>query len=226
MLGDLIKRALGGGATADSGAASSVKSRNFLPAYESRFAPLLAARAPGFRIIFEHLEERCRASEEPVLIVETGSVRQLGNWAGDGQSTLLWNEFAAFHSTEVHTVDLDPAAAEVVRENCGAAVHAHTGDSVAFLYKMAGDPNPRQIDLLYLDSFDFDPNEPFPSAFHHIKELIAVRPCLRKGSIVVIDDNFHGPDGQITGKGYLVMQWFKHLDLACLHAGYQYVWQL
>ena len=198
----------------------------FLDFYDANYAPLLAHRAQGFRVILETLERRCLAGGPPALIVETGSMRFRGNWAGDGQSTVLWNSFALNYDCEVHTVDLAPEAAVLVREDCGPSVHAHTGDSVAFLHQRAIVPNPQKIDLLYLDSFDFDPADPFPSAFHHIKELIAVRPCLGKGSIVAIDDNLLLPDGSYTGKGYLAMQWFDHLGIKCLHQGYQYIWQM
>lgn len=198
----------------------------FLAYYESKFAPLLAVRAGGFREIFRRLEERCAGRAEPGLIIETGSMRTVGNWAGDGQSTVLWKEFASIHDCEVHSVDLDPEATRVVREECGDAVQAFTGDSVRYLYDFANSPQARQIDLLYLDSYDFDNQDPFPSAFHHIKELIAVRPCLGAGSIVAIDDNFVLAEGGWTGKGYLAMQWFEHLGIPCAHQGHQFVWQL
>jgi len=223
MLRNLFKRAAGVRTPAAAPRAS------FLPPYKERFAPLLAHRANGFGMIFELLEARCRALKRPALIVETGSLRTLGNWAGDGQSTVLWKEFSAFHPCEIHTVDLDPAAADAVREACGDAVHAHTGDSVAYLYEMAEVEAPPQIDLLYLDSFDFDPADPFPSAMHHIKELISVRACLRKGSIVAIDDNFidhEAGDGRLTGKGYLALEWFRDLKIPCVYRGHQLVWQL
>jgi len=221
MLSKFFKGVLGGGKPA-----GAEEKTPFLAHYESRFAPLLGGRASGFRVIFELLEARCQGRAEPALIVETGSMRTPGNWSGDGQSTVLWKEFAAIYESEIHTVDLDPEAARVVREECGDAVSAHTGDSVDFLYGLAGVAHPRQIDLLYLDSYDFDLKDPFPSAFHHIKELIAVRPCLGQGSIVAIDDNFVLAEGGFTGKGYLAMQWFEHLRIPCLHQGHQFVWQL
>ena len=198
----------------------------FLAHYKERYMPLLGVRAGGFQAIFEQLEARCQGREQPALIVETGSMRTPGNWAGDGQSTVLWKEFASIYECEIHTVDLDPEAARVVRQECGEAVHAHTGDSVRFLYDFANSPQARQIDLLYLDSYDFDLANPFPSAFHHIKELIAIRPCLGSGSIVVIDDNFVLAEGGFTGKGYLAMQWFDHLGIPCVYQGHQFVWQL
>ena len=223
MLGKILKDALSG-----RDKTQAAENRSFLPMYEKHFAPLLAGRTEGFRTIFKALEARCLTLDRPALIVETGSLRQPGNWAGDGQSTILWREFSCVHPCELHTVDLDPEAAKVVRELCGDGedLHVHTGDSVAFLYEMAKGDNPPQIDMLYLDSFDFDIDDPFPSAFHHIKELIAARPCLRKGSIIAIDDNFILPDGKMTGKGYLAIQWFEHLNIPCMYQGHQYVWQL
>jgi hypothetical protein len=56
--------------------------------------------------------------------------------------------------------------------------------------------------------------------------MLAAGPCLGSGTIVAVDDNHHQPDGTITGKGYLLIKWFEHLRIPCLHAGYQYVWQL
>lgn len=203
-----------------------VPGASFLPYFDEKFAPLLEHRAAGFRRMFELLETRCRALGRPALIVETGSMREVGNWAGDGQSTFLWNEFGGFFKSEVHTVDLDPQAAVVVRQYCCEDVHAHTGDSVAFLNDMATRPEPPVIDLLYLDSYDYDIENPFPSAFHHIKELIAVRPCLRAGSIIAIDDNYVHPDGRVEGKGYLAIEYFRHLGIPCAHQGHQLVWQL
>ena len=220
MLGNIFKSA-----KKNVPASAAPQERSFLPYFDEKFAVLLEHRAPGFRVMFERLEARGRAAP-PALIVETGSMREAGNWAGDGQSTFLWNEFGGFFKSEVHTVDLAPEAALVVREYCCGDVRAHTGDSVLFLHEMATRAAPPQIDLLYLDSYDYDIANPFPSAFHHIKELIAVRPCLRKGSVIAVDDNYVHPDGRIEGKGYLVAEFFRHLDIPCIYQGHQMVWQL
>ncbi|HEX4329299.1 MAG TPA: hypothetical protein VH105_21100 [Burkholderiales bacterium] len=232
MLGNIFKGAKSANsansaesATKTPEGAPGPQARSFLPYFDQNFAGLLEHRAPGFRVMFERLEARGHTAA-PALIVETGSMREAGNWAGDGQSTFLWNEFGGFFKSEVHTVDLAPEAAVVVREYCCGDVTAHTGDSVAFLHEMATRANPPQIDLLYLDSYDYDIADPFPSAFHHIKELIAVRPCLRRGSVIAIDDNYVHPDGRIEGKGYLAAEFFRHLGIPCIHQGHQLVWQL
>ena len=198
----------------------------FVQYFNTEFAPRLGKREAGFRIMFNLLERGQLAGALLPLIVETGSLRQHGNWEGDGQSTIQFAAFADAYPSEVHTVDLAPEAAELVRRVCGTRVTAHTGDSVAYLHGLGSASAPRKIDLLYLDSYDFDPADPFPSAFHHIKELIAARPCLSEGSIVAIDDNIELADGSFTGKGYLAKQWFDHVGIKCLHQGYQYIWQL
>jgi hypothetical protein len=202
------------------------RTASFLGYFDEKFAPLLEHRSEGFRAIFGLLEARCATREDPVLIVETGSMREPGNWVGDGQSTFLWNEFGGFFETRVHTIDLDPQAAAVVRQYCCDDVQAHTGDSIALLYEMAKQADAPQIDLLYLDSLDYDVNNPFPCMFHYIMELIAVRPRLGKGSIVAVDDNYFTTTGAISGNGMLVKEWFDHLHIPCVHQGHQLVWQL
>jgi hypothetical protein len=197
----------------------------FWAIFDREFAPNLGPREASFRIMLETLALRARGDGAPLLVVETGSMREENGWL-DGQSTALWATFARYLPCEVHTVDLNADAAALVRRICGDQVQTHTEDSVGFLHRIVTAPQARQIDLLYLDSFDFDPRDPFPSAMHHVKELIAARPCLAKGSIVAIDDNFYNDQGQCVGKGYLAMQWFEHLRIPFLHKGYQVVWQL
>ena len=222
MLKKILKDLIGSDAKPP---ATPLGARSFMPEYERTFAPHLNQRAESFRVMLEKLEEVAARRPGPLLIIETGSMREVDDW-GAGQSTLLWKAFSAFHQCEIHTVDLNPDTTALVKRVCGEAVHAHTRDSVAFLYDMANAKPRRHIDLLYLDSYDFNPEDPFPSAMHHILELIAIRPCLGEGSLVAIDDNFVLPDGSFTGKGYLALQWFRHLNISSLHLGYQFVWQL
>jgi hypothetical protein len=222
MLGRLTKKLLGGQAAGNDATPVS-----YLARFDREFAPRLGQRADSLRLIFSLLEPHCQALDRAALIVETGSVRELDNWEGDGQSTLLWGDFAAHYDAEVHTVDLDPAAARLIREKTRLEelVQVHTGDSVRFLHGLSTRPPLRHIDLLYLDSFDFDPNNPWPSALHHLKELAAARPCLGPGSIVAVDDNFMTSDGGFVGKGMFVAEWFAQVGIAPLFTGYQFIWR-
>ena len=201
-------------------------STSYLDRYDREFAPLLGVRAEGFRVMFSLLEQRCRALDGPALIVETGSVRAPGQWENDGQSTVLWDDFARYYDAEIHSVDLDPAPARLIRAELSAEVHAHTGDSVRFLHELACQSPARRIDLLYLDSLDVDANNPFLSAFHHVKELAAARPCIGPGSIIAVDDNVPQGGGGFSGKGFLVADWFEQIGIPRAYTGYQFIWQM
>lgn len=192
---------------------------SFLPIYLEKYAARLGVRRDGFRSMFSLLE--AARPQGDFRIVETGSMRVLDNWAGDGQSTILFDQFVTFHGGEVLTVDMSPECGDLIARTCSEQVRFTCDDSVRYLHKLrtTGD---QRIDLLYLDSFDLDFNQPTPSAFHHIKELLAIWPALAPGAVIVVDDN---PPGMI-GKGYLVENFFDHLGIPRVFDGYQKLWQL
>jgi hypothetical protein len=87
------------------------------------------------------------------------------------------------------------------------------------------------LDLLYLDSFDLDVQNPHPSSLHHIFELTAIKASLKKGAMVVVDDNIWCTnqttnESKIVGKGDYVDQYFKMLGIEKIYEGYQWVWKL
>jgi len=85
---------------------------------------------------------------------------------------------------------------------------------------------------LYLDSYDFDPKNPIPSQKHHLKELCASMKNLRKGSIVVVDDNANTPEFEWFtkiaqgGKAGFVKDFFKSIGVEPLLDEYQIVWRM
>ena len=79
----------------------------------------------------------------------------------------------------------------------------------------------RRVDLVYLDSYDLDPAAPTPAALHGLAELDAIRPALRDGALLLVDDTPSSVDffpepqrtqaalfaertGLIPGKGMLI----------------------
>jgi hypothetical protein len=68
-------------------------------------------------------------------------------------------------------------------------VRIHAGDSLAYLKSLADHPPAglEFLDLLYLDSFDVDFDDPLPSAIHHLKELLAIAPLVSFETLVVDD---------------------------------------
>ena len=199
--------------------------------------PQLAARTGTLTRTFEYLD----AIDRPVGIVETGCCRQAGNWAGDGGSTLLFDKYAQCHpGSVVYTVDIDPAATALCRSLVSGVVKVHTGDSVAFLRSLADAPpaDLPSVDLLYLDSYDVNFDDVFPSAMHHMKELVAIAPLVRPHTLVVVDDSpssftgFSNAEGQVLlvgppkvgGKGKFVGEYAQHIGAEKLFESYQCGW--
>lgn len=168
-------------------------------------------RYEAFGAIQDTLGQHC-------TIVETGTVRIEGNWR-DGQSTLIWDQIANVKNGRVITIDIDPDASALARRLCSDRVEAMTGDSVEILARLvtAG----TVADLLYLDSMDVQWSDPFPSARHHLAELMAAWPMLQPGSILAVDDNKDG-----IGKGQLVADHMRSLDIDPWIDGYVIVWRM
>jgi hypothetical protein len=174
------------------------------------------------------------------LIVETGCARQPNNWAGDGQSTLLFGRFVNEFDGQLYSVDIDPAACAHARSIAGPRTTVTAEDSVPYLRRLSCElvQAGRQIDLLYLDSFDLDVRAPLPAALHHLKELCSIMPSLGPRSLVMVDDSFRtlhavqtGVNSYqvlrkagISGKGWYVAEYFEQLGVAPLFEGYQCGW--
>lgn len=194
-----------------------VRQPTFLETFDVNFGPRLAGRRDSFRTIFETL----LASAEPApLIVETGCLRIPGNWELDGQSTFQFDEFARHQNGVVMTVDLTPESVDTARRACSPRTSVILNDSVIFLHQLSA-VSKRRINLLYLDSFDCNPENWMPSAIHHMKELTAAWPLLGPGSIVCVDDYGGG-----EGKGTLLDDLFLNLNIPVLAEGLQKAWLL
>jgi hypothetical protein len=174
----------------------------------------LAHRGETFRQIFRYLD-----AAPSGWIVETGTARIEGNWAGDGQSTLLWDRVAETRpDLAVQSIDLDRKAVETAMHQT-KHVQFTCGDSVQALGRF---PEPEKIRLLYLDSFDWqpDPTVNLDSAFHHMAELAAVWANLPSGCLVVVDDRH----GEGWGKHFMVEFFMEKLGIEPLFKAYQIGW--
>jgi hypothetical protein len=173
----------------------------------------LDRRGPAFDKITAHLESLGR----DVIIVETGCLREEGNWGGDGQSTLVWDAFVNYQGGQVFSVDLDVKAAALANSLTSDKTRVEANDSLAYLLHLA--TLGLSVDLLYLDSYDIDWSQPEPSMQHHVKELDAAWPMLKPGTVVAVDDNLPK-----VGKGYLVAQVAKREGWTVLAEGYVLAW--
>lgn len=169
----------------------------------------LGKRHEAFATIAELLPEGCR-------IIETGTVRQIDNWEGDGQSTIVWDTLATNLGGTVTTIDINPIGAELVAELELQATTAIVGNSLDVIPTLTG-----HADLLYLDSFDVDFENPQPAAAHHLSELTAALNLLAPGSLVAVDDN---RDDQ--GKGSEVAWFLAEHGAVEIVRGYVRVWRI
>jgi hypothetical protein len=197
--------------------------------------PQLEYREASFRMVFEYLSKLQR----PVCIVETGCIRNFGTFAGEGQSTTLFDKFSELiPHTIVHSVDINPKATELCKSLVSSRIQVHTSDSVTFLRNQCSDLiKPfKTIDLLYLDSYDVDIENPHDSALHHMKELLAAAPMVTSKTLILVDDSPTTAsffiDGhlklvgsqRIGGKAKYISNYMESIGAKTLYHGYQAAW--
>lgn len=174
-------------------------------------------RQQAFEIMLEHLNN----TKNP-LIVETGCARQEDNFLGDGMSTLIFDQYINDYGGEFHSIDISPQNISFARSKVSAKSNLHISDSVRWLWDFS--KSGKTIDLLYLDSFDFDQSNPYPSSIHHLKELTAIVSCLSENTMIAVDDNF-GFGSERIGKGMLVEQFMRETGRQLYYEGYQLLWK-
>jgi hypothetical protein len=190
--------------------------------FETLFGSRLAQRAPTMRAVAAKLFESAKAAN----IVESGCLREPGNWVGDGQSTIVLGWINSKLGGTFVSVDNDALAVSVATATVPRATVTQ-GDSIAFLYK-----HDQPIHLLYLDS-DPAPGDFDRSAHHHLYELGAARHCLSSGALVLVDDswlvNVDKKEPDVIGKGTRINEFMRCIGATILASGEpggQVVWIL
>ena len=172
-------------------------------------------RADNFLKIFRILEKKKRFYN----IVETGCMRSdhgVFAFGDDGASTLIFDLFVNFYNGSVFSVDINKKNVFHAKKLVSNKTKIYKMDSVKFLWNL---PKKFPIDLLYLDSFDLDLNNPHPSSLHHIKELCAVIKNLNN-TIIVVDDH-KVSSNQISSKGAYVKDFMLNIGAKLLFENYQ-----
>ena len=215
-----------------------MKSDEFWKFFNTVAAPKLEIREKTFRKIFEYLD----VVEGPLTIIETGCVRLENNWVGDGQSTVLFDRYINYRDQDsiCYTVDINPTSVAACKRLVSQRVQVNTDDSVHYLSSLSKKlkQENKSINFAYLDSFDVDMTYWYPSAIHHLKELLAISNCINSKTLVAVDDcplnaNFiHGEGSQISflgspaigGKGRLVAEFAAASGAKVEFTGYQSGW--
>ena len=165
---------------------------------------------------FKFIADELTALGRPVGIVETGCLRLAGNWAGDGQSTAVWDWLISNLGGYGHSYDISAESVAAAR-SAVRLMQIHQQDSVEAL---TGFASASTIDLLYLDSFDWSADSS-ASAQHHLKELQAIYDRLRPGCLIAIDDCF----SDLEGKHALAKDWLAGIGIQPVTKGYITVWR-
>jgi len=189
---------------------------SFLELFDKKFSKKLVGRAKTFRKTFELLQLKNKSYYH---IVETGCARIADSFAGDGMSTVLFDEFVNYYEGSVVSVDINKAHCNLARSITSNKTEVHCEDSVSFLWRY--DP-PIPIDLLYLDSFDINFSKPHPAMLHHLKELCAIIKHLKEGTMIVVDDM----QNETSGKGVYIAEFLRDLGYKRFIDGYQIGWIL
>jgi predicted O-methyltransferase YrrM len=159
--------------------------------------------------------------KKPLLIVETGTARIPGNWGGDGQSTLQWAWMIRKVGGYLISIDKDIKACKIAESSLGPTypkdpIEVVCADSIRYLASIGREHN---IDLLYLDSFDYAPPY-FDSELHHVGELAAIWSRLPSGCLIAVDDCLGD-----RGKHVLVDAFFKRAEISPLVRSYITIWK-
>lgn len=191
--------------------------------------PRTQKRQESFKIMIEHL----KSVNEP-LIIETGCARPphpvWGNddvsFKDEGWSTRLFDAYINQYGGEFHSVDLSLEHVQFSQSLVSEKSNIHCDDSVHFLWEANALLTKENyfIDLLYLDSYDYEEATPYLSPAHHLKELAAIMSRLKEGSMIAVDDNF-GFKGNRKGKGMFIEQFMESIGKPLVYDGYQLIWK-
>jgi SAM-dependent methyltransferase len=188
---------------------------DFLAYFDREFAPKLVSRASTFRIVVEALLMR-----QAPLIIETGCARSFDGWAGDGQSTMVFDWLAQATNGRVISIDISENAIKIARMLTSERVTLIHADSIKMLAGLEDRPH-----LLYLDSHDLDPDFEWPAASHQLFEFCAAQRLLSPDTLVFSDDTWL-EKGKWRGKGKLLCEYLERTGARLIaENGIQAIWQ-
>lgn len=120
-------------------------------------------------------------NERPAHILETGS----SAWGTN--SSRLFDCYVRRFGGSFRTIDIRPEAAIALHSDVAPTSQLIVGDSVQGLQWIA-EQEPPKFDLVYLDSFDLDANNPIPSMIHGLAEFLWLEDLTKSGTLILIDD--------------------------------------
>ena len=175
-------------------------------------------------LTFKKLFEQMGTPKEPIIL-ESG-IASRGT-----QSTYLFNEVVRKYGGRFWSVDNDPELVAAHQGNMCPGTKLVHNDSVAFFKEWINTTPSPKADIIYLDSYDLDFYNPEPSAKHGLAEYMALKPAIKKDTLLLIDDtpinpywldtrgstyydmlDYYGMFGIMPGKGMYVLDVVNNAD--------------
>ena len=119
-------------------------------------------------------------SGSSINILETGSA------AHGTKSSVLFASYVKIGG-KFDTVDTNPEIKSYYSFLKSSNIKFHTEDSLNYINNLEDDTI-NGLDLVYLDSFDLDLDNPDPSQEHGLNEFLLLEEKIKKGAILTIDD--------------------------------------
>jgi len=150
-----------------------------------------------------------------INIIETGTIRGDTDTSryGDGWGTLNWKFYADHTNSKIWSVDIDQNAINIANKVVPSdeLLSYVCQDSIDFIKQFD-----KEIDVLFLDSYDFCGDEENIKKCHEhsLNEVKAALPKLSKSAIVLIDDIF---DHSYNGSGKLSIPFLINNGFELIH---------
>tara|TARA_B100000674_G_C37901738_1_gene944082 strand:+ start:461 stop:1213 length:753 start_codon:yes stop_codon:yes gene_type:complete len=128
-----------------------------------------------FKFLFSNFDNK------PLKILETGSS------AYGIKSSYLFLNYVKKFGGKFTTVDLNPDIRNEFLSYLNENIEFVVSDSVEYLSSM-NKTDIKELDVVYLDSYDVDLNNPEPSENHGYNEFRSIEKYLKSGCLIAIDD--------------------------------------
>ena len=130
-------------------------------------------------VTFKRLFEEMKGLKNP-YILESGIASAGTN------STYLFNEYVKKYGGKFWSVDINKNLVDQNKYNMCPATQLICDDSVSFFKNWSKSHD--KVDVVYLDSYDLDFYNPVPSGNHGLAEYKALKPVIKKETLLLIDD--------------------------------------
>jgi hypothetical protein len=135
-------------------------------------------------LTFKKLFDEMKDLKNPIIL-------ESGIASAGTQSTYLFNEYVKKYGGFFWSVDTNKRLVDMHQGNMCPATTLVCDDSVSFFKNWS--KSHEEVNVVYLDSYDLDFYNPFPSGNHGLAEYRALMPVLKKNTLMLIDDTPFDP---------------------------------